>query len=188
MGAPTVVLMTIRRWSNNKTVLATGINCLSRLFRYSSDCPWTFLHQMNAALEALFDLQAVETIVAAMKSFPNSGRLQMEAITALDCLLGCDRMDFDKKKLHTATVKFASDEKDGPLAVLKAMREFPDGVMLQVFGCRFLCKLCEEEHVRVSMRKAGLGSTVAASLEKNPEAKDLQEWGGKILPLLFPGR
>jgi len=188
MGAHTHILIAMRRWGNKEQILIAGCNCLSTLFIYFFSSSYKFNQKMEDALEAILDLQAVDTILDAMRAFPNSEQLQMEAIAALKRLLSRN-INKEGSPAHSAAVRFVcggEQQQNGTMLFMKAMRKFEDNINLQELCCELFSNLSADPKLRESLRKAGLGSTLVASMEKlTKEELEPQQWRKTLLGRLF---
>ena len=173
LGAPSLVVLSMQKWQNTEAVQYRGCWCIQELA--------TNVTESSDTLNAIAASGGIEAVVNAMRLFSTSSTVQ-EA--------GCDALLEVSCPLSTgspieAGINRLVNEMGGVALALNAMKKFPENSDIQSSCCGFFANLATRKEYRKEMMQSGVVSAVAATLERQTDDKNVKEWSGEFMRLMF---
>lgn len=167
-GAPATVIAAMHKWPLHKGTQESGCACLATLLGHDDTAP-----SISVALSG-----GVETIVNALKAFPDDICLYKDGLVALMNFF--DDLEDDIPPAMQSAHRFF-EEMDGIDLVQNAMKNFADDADVQGDCCGILVNLAEKEEFHEALTKAGIMVEVSMALRDHPEDDDVKRYGKGFL-------
>jgi hypothetical protein len=152
-GAHLLIIQTMRKWYKYPRIQSQGcrvlVNARSHLYRKDDE----------EFRQAAVQIGAFETVLLALKNFPDDQVVQHNGSAALDSL----------SQGIPASTKRLVRELDGAKAIVTAMTSFPDFSELQQVGSSFFFNAGQWHDCRKAVVKAGALSALASAVENTNE-------------------
>ncbi|CAB9501311.1 expressed unknown protein [Seminavis robusta] len=180
MGGHGVLLVTMKRWSENAAIQSSSCECLARFihgYNNNNSVPTTITSTTTRSsnlsnnnnnipvTDTLLEMGIVELILGALERFPHSPTLHYRANNVLRYL--------DMKRLV--------DDFEGVTMVLKIMTTFPNVASLQELGCRFLQTSLQLGFVTAAEIRSRAILVIVAAVTGHPQHKGIKHSVGVIL-------
>ena len=181
MGAPASVVAVMQKWSSNKTIQAKGLRVFIAL-TVGSACSKT--------QKSLWMVGAMEAIINAMTSFPESRSIQFFGCSAMLSLLPCGTSASGNEKLIKWMGRRFVKEMKGVNTVISAMIHFEKDRTMQETGCGVLLKLAtfmNDGKDRKMLLESGAVSAFSVALESHPNDDGIQNYTTMFMNFLSSG-
>jgi len=162
LGAPTILISTMKKWPQEELLQYYGCLCLVLLA--FQNCPAKIMIARTGGIEVIVD---------AMKAHPSSKRLQYQACQALQNILA----NPEAQAIQAAATSFVDNYK-GVTVVVTAMKSFMQDVALQLRGMTVFLNLVAFDSsgaFRSTMLKEGALSLVGTIVEHHTDNGDIKE-------------
>ncbi|KAG7339054.1 hypothetical protein IV203_021504 [Nitzschia inconspicua] len=166
LGAIAIILLLMRKWHYNRSIQCHGCSVLGRLIVSNGRLPCVYCSNPTPAV-SIIKSGGIETITAAMKSFPDHDKIQSYGCTAIGNAFYYTNPTIDK-----AMACFVH-KLDGIELVVLTMKKFPMNVSVQYCCCYVLNQLSKKQVLRDALMRGSALSAVGEATEKHATDKDL---------------
>ena len=153
LGAIAIILLLMRKWHYNKPIQLKGLCGLVLLTYYNP--------RSTAAEVSIIKSGGIETIMVAMKSFPDDYGIQNKGCLAIGNVFYDTNPTIDE-----AMTRFVH-KLDGIGLVVPVMKKFQNNFLVQQNGCHVLEQLSKKQVLRDALKKGGALSAVSEATEKH---------------------
>ena len=159
LGAIAIILLLMRKWHYNRSIQFQGCNILAQLTYSNLDKDASA--RATAAAVSIIKSGGIETITAAMKSFPDDDDIQGKGCTAIG-----NAFYFTNPTIEEAMARFVH-KLNGIELVVSVMKKFQNNYSVPERGCHVLEQLSRKQVLRDALKKGGALSAVGGATEKH---------------------
>ena len=178
MGAPSIILIALKRWYHYYNVQFYGFKCLHHVL--ASHHQHSVPPEIRRAISTVVKMGGIEIFLNAMQHFPYRPK---------GAFLGFLAVVFISMEDSPEPIKKGADRfvftLGGIDVILDDMKKWPNDAHVQCYGCHTLASLTYEKELRVAMKNAGAISLVAVALEKHSTEDIVQESASEFMKAMF---
>jgi hypothetical protein len=200
LGANGIILLLMRKWHYNRSIqlhgcwVLQGLTCYNgdewltyykgdafskqRVLTCDQDRVWFGNYNATATAVSIIKSGGIETIMAAMKSFPDDDDIQREGCCAISNAFYFTNPTIDEVMAHFV------HKLNGIELVVPVMKKFHNSVWVQDQGCHVLQHLSRNQVLRDALKKGGALSAVDGAIEKH-DCNNLQSAGAAFFKNMF---
>ena len=158
LGAIAIILLLMRKWPSSRSIHSSGC-CVLTWLVHSNDATTTA--SGAAAAVSIIKSGGIETIVAAMKSFPDDLNIHAKGLNTIGYLFYYTNPAIDKAMAHFV------HKLNGIELVVPVMKKFQNNALVQNYGCCILLHLSRKQVLRDALKKGGALCAVGKAIEKH---------------------
>lgn len=168
LGAPSIVILIMKRWAHKLSVQRYGCDCIKMLL----------CHKRTPLIKA----KGMEVVLATMEKFPESSELQQRGSAALSNFFASfgSRPEDEKERL----TPFITDL-GGLVVLVKAMEKFPDNAKLQRYCCGIMSNFAPMTEFHMAMKVTGGMSAVAKAHENHPDDESIKKRARRTMKIIL---
>jgi hypothetical protein len=163
-GAIAIILLLMRKWHYNRSIQFQCCQVLVML-TYSTRRDKAAEAKATAAAVSIINSGGIETIMAAMKSFPDGHDLQWIGCHAIGNAFAYYHAD---PTIDEAMARFVH-KLNGIELVVTVMKKFQNIAGVQHMGCYVFNQLSTKQVLRDALKKGGALSAVGEAIEKHDD-------------------